>query len=224
MPETGQLGSQIDRFVRAYRRVLADDPDNGDAALRQERDAFLSLLPAVREAPLVLEPPVERPIRRYIEEAHDTEGAPPALAELISASLPLARKAVWRNKYRTAPGRQALFKNFAYCDFVGTDGWLKTPDVTLGLTLLGPGTDYPFHAHPARELYLVLSGTSDWAVDYQPLVTRRQGAWLLHTEMQPHAIRSLETPMLALSAWRGNVHARSRFISQKHNEIREENT
>ena len=209
MTEGRALDQHLDAFLQAYLRMLTKGPDSGDPEVEDERRIFAELLGAV-DAPTHDEAPVDKPVCRFLGAIFD-EPAEPMLAPLLATTRPLAMQAVWRNKYRQLPGREALFENFAFCDFIGSDGWRSTAVVTLGLTMLGPNTDYPFHQHPARELYLLLSGPSYWAVDFQRHRHREPGIWLLHREMQPHAIRSDDEPMLAISAWRGDIETRSRF-------------
>lgn len=214
MRDSVSIGAQVDAFVAAYLRLLREAPDSGDADIEAERRVFAGLLCSKGESALLVGEALAKPVCRFLEQAHKPSNGP-MMAAVSETSLPLARQATWRNKYRRIPGRESLFDNFAYCDYVGPEGWIRTEDVTLGLTLLGPETNYPFHQHPARELYFLLSGRSTWAVDFRDHVVREPGTWILHKEMQPHAIRSLETPMLAISAWRGAIHARSQFCIQE---------
>ena len=210
MAATTSLDEALDAFLQAYRRLLREAPDSGDPETESERRHFADLLDGVGAVTRTDAEPTSKPVCRFLDRAHVPPPSP-LLVALATASRPLARQAVWRNKYRQIPGCEALFENFAFCDFIGPDGWRHSERVTLGLTMLGPHIDYPFHHHPARELYLLLSGVSDWAVDFQPHQCRNPGDWMLHREMQPHAMRSRGAPMLAVSAWRGDVRGRSHF-------------
>ncbi len=48
----------------------------------------------------------------------------------------------------------------------GPAGWPGVPqqDVRMGMLELQPGGYYPSHAHPAPEIYVVLSGYAQWTV------------------------------------------------------------
>ena len=50
--------------------------------------------------------------------------------------------------------------DFAFCQIAGPTGLGRSERIRLGLTLIAPGTDYPAHAHPAVETYLVIAGTA----------------------------------------------------------------
>lgn len=208
------LNEDIDAFLQAWRRLLCEAPDSGDPEIESERRQFADLLDDVGAVTATDVAPVSKPVCCFLDRAHAALPRSPLFAALATASRSLAEQAVWRNKYCRVPGREALFENFAFCDFIGPDGWRHSERVTLGLTMLGPHVDYPFHQHPARELYLLLSGASDWGVDFQPLRARNPGDWILHREMQPHAMRSRDAPMLAVSAWRGDIHTRSRLCER----------
>lgn len=210
MSPTDIIRAGVGKFLAAYLKLLRNAPDSKNADVESERQIFTGLLEHAIDTPFFDATPVSKPVCRFLDQAHSSHGNA-FISDLTLASRPLCDLAVWRNKYRNRPGREALFNNFAFCDFIGTDGWFHTKDVSLGLTLLGPDTDYPFHGHPARELYFLLSGPSDWAVDYRAWQRRVPGDWLLHTEMQPHAMRSHDIPMLAISAWRGDIETRSQF-------------
>lgn len=145
---------------------------------------------------------------RFLQPALENTPAGP-LQLLAGATAAVAHGLHWRNKYQNSDAQ--LYDRFGFCDLLGPDGVRASDQVTLGLVIVGPETHYPLHEHPARELYLVLSGTADWAVDDAPFAPRPPGTFMLHSEMQPHAMRTGEETLLALSMWRGNILAPSRF-------------
>lgn len=207
------LTADLDAFVQAYLSLLKDAPDSGEPSIEAERRAVHGLLTSV-EGPPVPEEPVLLEGCKHIDAALAARGGDHLIQSMVDASSQISHQAVWRNKYSRSPGLEDLFENFAFCDFVGPNGWTHSDVVTLGLVLLGPNTYYPFHEHPARELYFLLSGASEWAVDFGPFILREPGTWLLHEEMQPHAMNSGDSPMLAISVWRGEIDAKSRFSTQ----------
>jgi mannose-6-phosphate isomerase-like protein (cupin superfamily) len=60
------------------------------------------------------------------------------------------------------------------------------------------------HAHPARELYLVLSGRALWTAG--TLSTQQNpGAFVFHPSGVAHAMQTAAEPLLALYSWRGDI-------------------
>lgn len=200
----------VNAFAATFIDLLKHAPTTSDQVIeieRQEMDALLSK----RSGNLSFSEPSQAPVCRLIDQLTAGPDASAAHYTLLRVCQSLSEYAVWRNKYRASAEYAHLFQNFSFCDFIGPDGWQATQDVTLGLVLLGPHTFYPFHHHPARELYYIVSGTADWAVDFKPPRRLAPGSWLVHHENQPHAMQTLDEPMLAISAWRGDILSRSAF-------------
>ena len=79
--------------------------------------------------------------------------------------------------------------------------------------MLGPGADYPLHAHEAEELYLPVAGTALWRRGEDAFVARLPGTPIHHPSFMPHAMRTEAEPMLALYLWRGgDLAAASRLL------------
>ncbi|MGH2453884.1 MAG: cupin domain-containing protein [bacterium] len=70
-----------------------------------------------------------------------------------------ADQAAWGGT-RTYP--DWLRKIYRVRSLVGFGG-VPCADAAMGLLELDPGT-YPFHAHPAPEIYFVVSGQAEWTV------------------------------------------------------------
>ena len=69
----------------------------------------------------------------------------------------------------------------------GSEGWNGVPqgDVRMGLLDLDPGGFYPSHAHPAPEIYYIVSGSAEWSVGdetFQALA----GMAIYHAPNMPH--------------------------------------
>lgn len=89
-------------------------------------------------------------------------------------------------------------------ELVGPDGAFDDDRIRFGLFLIGGHADYPRHEHAATENYVVLAGAGEWTVDGE----RRHVAAgdVVHVEsMQPHSIRTADSPVLMLYTWAGDV-------------------
>jgi quercetin dioxygenase-like cupin family protein len=75
----------------------------------------------------------------------------------------------------------------------------------LGFTLIAPHTNYPAHAHPAIELYLVVAGAASWRLGDAQAEIRPPGSVIVHPSRAPHAMITGAGPLLALFTWRGDL-------------------
>jgi mannose-6-phosphate isomerase-like protein (cupin superfamily) len=132
---------------------------------------------------------------------HPASGIAAALAAL-PGPLP------WRYSYPPRPGSQAdpvdLAERIAFAELIGPRAPLDAPGCRAGFTLIAPATFYPLHAHPAIELYLIISGHAQWTTpDSERIVP--PGEFVLHDTNQPHAMRTFAEPLLALYGWHGEI-------------------
>ncbi len=121
-------------------------------------------------------------------------------AALAGAPVGLA----WHYHYTPRPNEADLGERIAFAELIGPSGPLDAPDCRVGFTLMAPETLYPLHAHPAIELYLVLSGEAQWTTPTSDRIVP-PGEFVLHRSNEPHAMRTFGAPLLALYAWRGAI-------------------
>lgn len=88
-------------------------------------------------------------------------------------------------------------------------------NVIVGLFLLGPNRLYPEHAHPASELWVVLSGTAKWKRGSEPWQIRKSGEYFIHTPNHPHAMETMDEPLFALWAWTGDLEKWAQWVDSK---------
>ena len=129
---------------------------------------------------------------------HPATGIAAALAAL-PGPLP------WRYSYPPRPADAVdLAERIAFAELIGPRAPLDAPGCRAGFTLIAPATFYPLHAHPAIELYLVISGHAQWTTpDAERIVP--PGEFVLHHTNQPHAMRTFAEPLLALYGWHGEI-------------------
>jgi len=186
-------------------RVPASAPE-----VRQEANAVLASLPeqtGVRQSKKAGGQTL--PVVAWFEAALSGAQAGPE-ATIASAISPLAADLTWTFGYPPDPRWPTLGSSAGFADIIGKAGLLPA-DVVVGLTLLAPGTYYPLHAHPAVELYLVLSGNAEWTAGPITAV-RPPGSLILHPTQVPHAMRTHDEPLLALFTWRGDIASPSVFV------------
>jgi mannose-6-phosphate isomerase-like protein (cupin superfamily) len=135
----------------------------------------------------------------------------PALTTVAKAITPVSGSLPWHYSYSTEPGQTGLADRIAFAEMIGPKGPLIEPNARLGFTLIAPHTFYPMHAHPAVELYLVVSGHAAWLSPGSEKVVP-PGGFVLHQTGLPHAMRTTDEPLLAIYAWQGDLDSASVYL------------
>ncbi len=146
--------------------------------------------------------PVAQFVPRAVELAR--KGPLAAIAEAFAAIEP---EADWLQNpnYSVASLGPGYVDRYGYVELVGPGRPVESADLLVGLLLLGPGMDYPDHAHPAEEVYHVIAGQADWWREDEGWRQKAPGAVIHHAPMVRHAMRTAEEPLLALYCWTGRV-------------------
>jgi mannose-6-phosphate isomerase-like protein (cupin superfamily) len=182
-PPPGPVADAVGRFQAA----AASATPNPDFAGTPNRDHTAILAPAL------------------------ADGASSPTAGITTAMSALPAPLPWHYHYADrddAPDRAA---RIAFAELIGPRGPLAAPDCRIGFTLMAAGTFYPLHAHPAEELYLVLSGAALWMAPPAQRVAP-PGGLILHPSNQPHAMRTDQQPLLALYGWSGDINSPAIYL------------
>jgi hypothetical protein len=138
--------------------------------------------------------------------------APPSTAAVCASLTALQGALHWRqNASYTDPH---FLRGYGYCELLGPNGHWHTNRLALGLLLLGPELTYPEHAHPATEIYVVLSGNAQWRQGADPWRQRPPASVIQHASMEPHAMRTGAEPLLAAYLWRDHLHEPARLLER----------
>ena len=93
----------------------------------------------------------------------------------------------------------ALRRVVCWKTLIGSGGptWLGVPqkDVVMGVLELDAGGYYPAHAHPAPEIYFVMSGTAEWTVGEETF-TAEPGMAIYHPSNVLHRMVNKGTESL----------------------------
>jgi len=79
----------------------------------------------------------------------------------------------------------------------GKGGLFQCSTITLGLAVMEPELNYPFHKHPPAEFYLVLS-EGDWYREDAGWWSPGAGGVVFNPPSAVHSMRSTSKPLLAL--------------------------
>lgn len=179
--------------------------DVGDA-LRRLRRAAVTARPRQGYRPA----PLPRDYRSVLAPAI-VAGCADGVGGVAHALASLPDELPWSYSYPARADAADLADRIAFAELIGPDGPLSAPDCRVGFTLIAHSTFYPFHRHPAVELYLVIAGKAQWMTPDREQVVP-PGGFVLHRVNQPHAMRTSDETLLALYAWHGDIDAPSVYI------------
>lgn len=195
----GDLAGELAEHLRQAARA--------QPAEAAELAAFADLLsgrpaaPSRRRARAALTVPGLRHLPRALAAL---DAAPPSsLGEAATAAL---GHAAWSSYYARSDWSAAFVDELAVGALVGPGAPRPAEALALGLFVQGPHTVYPPHAHPAEEVYAVLTGEPAFQSGAgAPFTPRPAGSIVRHPGDVAHAIETGESPLLAVYAWRGDI-------------------
>lgn len=122
-----------------------------------------------------------------------------ALRDAIIAAGPVA---AWRETYKGSGIGQDFMDRFGCYCIIGDRGAFASASYHAFIVHLPPRLHYPWHHHPAEEIYLVLAGEARFFRKGTAAEVLRAGGTSQHASNQPHAMETDEHPVLALALWR----------------------
>ncbi|MBZ9845505.1 dimethylsulfonioproprionate lyase family protein [Mesorhizobium sp. CA5] len=118
----------------------------------------------------------------------------------------------WGQTYTAADFGQSFVDNYGWLEVFGTRGHFVNDEVAAGLLILGPNIVYPDHHHLAEEIYIPLTGDTEWRMGEGNFHTRDAGEVIHHASNVSHAMRTGKEPLMALYLWRGGPLAQKSTI------------
>ncbi|WP_315923458.1 dimethylsulfonioproprionate lyase family protein [Mesorhizobium sp. SP-1A] len=120
----------------------------------------------------------------------------------------------WGQTYGREDFGQGFIDNYGWCEVFGTRGHFANDSIACGVLLLGPGLLYPDYHHEAEEIYVPLTGETEWRMGDEPFRRRMAGEVVHHASNVDHAMRTGTEPLLALYLWRGGPLAQKSVIAR----------
>lgn len=139
------------------------------------------------------------PALRHLGPAAAIAEARP-LAELLAGS---ADHLAWGRTYSEADLGVDFVDNYGWTELAGQRGPFVSSTLAIGLLLIGPARHYPAHRHEAAEIYVPLTGGTEWRRGAVPFAPQPAGAVIEHPSGMVHAMRTGSQPLLAAYLWRG---------------------
>lgn len=131
------------------------------------------------------------------------EFTPAAMRPLALLVANIRNALHWGQTYSQADFGQHFIDNYGWLEVFGTRGHFSNDQMAGGLLILGPGIVYPDHHHLAEEIYIPLTGGTEWRKGDGDFVARQAGEVIHHPSNVSHAMKTGATPLLALYLWRG---------------------
>ena len=133
---------------------------------------------------------------------HDTDLSSNHYPDLQSAILDARKLVHWRETYRgTDIGDDFMDRFGCYC-IIGENAPFMSEAIRLFMVYMPAHLYYPWHHHPAEEMYMVVSGSAVFKRKSCPDEVLIEGDTSFHKSNQPHAMETLENSVLCLVAWR----------------------
>ncbi|CDX40375.1 conserved hypothetical protein [Mesorhizobium sp. ORS 3359] len=121
----------------------------------------------------------------------------------------------WGQTYSAADFGQGFIDNYGWLEVFGTRGHFVNDAVAGGLLILGPNIVYPDHHHIAEEIYIPLTGGTEWRMGEGDFHIRDAGEVIHHASNVSHAMRTGKEPLMALYLWRGGPLAQKSTIGSE---------
>lgn len=181
--------------MNAFLRACSEHFQRHDSPIAEHISRTLANVP-VESRKLTTAPTV---VKKTIPQLlHQSENELLKILNKCSQNLP------WRQAgFGKLP--EQIAQKVSVVELVGPAGMYLMPDLRFGLLIQREGVHYPKHWHAAEELYLVLEGTADWAVDNAVPTPRAPGEFIHHQTLQPHSIVTRDDSLIALWGWIGEI-------------------
>ncbi len=123
---------------------------------------------------------------------------------LRDALIALAPYVEWRHTYTEAEVGRDFLNRYGWFELAGPTGHYLSHLVRMTVGYWGPDLNYGRHQHQPEELYSVVSGSAEFFADGMPSRTLGPDGTALHLSNQPHAMRTMDQPILTFVLWRGD--------------------
>jgi len=123
-------------------------------------------------------------------------------ASTVSLFKQLGPHAYWRDTYAGTNVSDRFMDAFGCYSLIGQNGFFKSDQMNAWVVYMPAGLYYPWHQHPAEEMYLCLAGEAIFKKDGAPDQRMSEGGATMHASNQPHAMETLDHPVICYVVWR----------------------
>ncbi|KMW59339.1 hypothetical protein AIOL_004321 [Candidatus Rhodobacter oscarellae] len=173
-----------------------------DNLLAEARTAHQGALAAFCPFPDDLKPRDPRPYRIRPAALFEVEALTDPLARAYQEASPVAQ---WRETWKGSDIDATFLDRFGCYCLIGGGGAFMSKSMAAYLVYMPPGLHYPWHQHPAEEIYFVLAGSATFRRAGAAPQVLGPGQHVVHASNQPHATTTLDQPLLAHVLWKGDL-------------------
>lgn len=123
-------------------------------------------------------------------------------SDCVSAIQNCCDIAYWRETYAGTNIGDDFLNRFGCYAIIGPNGPFTSDTIRSFIVYMPPNLWYPWHHHPAEELYFILAGSALFRKVGADDRILNEGDAVFHTSNQPHATQTQDTPVLAYVVWR----------------------
>jgi quercetin dioxygenase-like cupin family protein len=107
----------------------------------------------------------------------------------------------WRETYRDTNIGDDFLSRFACYELFGHQGHFHSETMRGFLVYSDANLYYPWHHHPAEELYFIIAGEASFATEGNEAKLLKPGDTVFHESNQPHNMQTHENGVLAYVIW-----------------------
>lgn len=122
--------------------------------------------------------------------------------DLRDAFIAPWQEANWRETYRDTDIGEDFLSRFACYELFGHQGHFHTEKMRGFLLYSDANLYYPWHHHPAEELYFIIAGEASFATEGNEPRLLKSGDTAFHASNQPHNMQTHDKGVLAYVLWR----------------------
>ncbi len=124
--------------------------------------------------------------------------------ELRDALVDVSPAMQWRETYKETDIGADFMDRFGCYEIIGRDAPFSSEKMRSFLVYQPPHLHYPWHHHPAEEIYVVIAGQAEFHTKNKGSKTLVSGQSSFHPSNVPHALSSHEHPVMAYVVWRAD--------------------
>ena len=188
---------ELQQFINAFREAIAARAAPGSPAAAAAGRIFTAL-----ETPSEMQPTAAARLdccRQHLGPAlAAAEASARPVANLARAFRVLEPQLRWAVRSNAVEIGEPYLSGHANAFFIGPGQLEPRRDVWMGVSLMAPNINYPYHDHAPEEVYVALS-EGGWQQNADPWVEPGVGGLIYNPPGIRHAMRSGPKPFLA--AW-----------------------
>ena len=123
-------------------------------------------------------------------------------AELRDAFISASPYAHWRQTYKGSVIGKKFLNEFGCYGLIGPESPFQSEKIRAWVVYMPRNFYYPWHHHPAEEMYLCLAGEAVFRRENSPDIILGSGGIMEHSANQSHSMETLEHPIMAYVVWR----------------------